>query len=337
MSYYFKSNKIIIKIILFISLINILKNGIFLQILKEIYYNFIKYEVKKICLCSPAKNENKYIIEFVEYYLKYGVDKIFIYDNNDIYDEKFEEIISNYIKNGLVEIINFRGKERAQIEMMNDCYTKNHNKFDWLFFFDIDEFLFLKKYNNFKTYLNNLCFNNCKKIHFNWVFFTDNNLLYYDNRSLFKRFFEKEPKVRYNKSRKAGIKTIIKGHLKNIKVECQHRISLKFQSCDGFGNIKKLNGIETEDADYENYYIKHFYCKSTEEFINKITKGDLIFGHDENWKLAKIKTYFGYNKITLKKINYIENETGFNLSEYKNQLYNPKIRESSSSFKFNFI
>ena len=32
--------------------------------------------------------ENKYIREFVEFYEKHGVDKIFLYDNNDIDGEK---------------------------------------------------------------------------------------------------------------------------------------------------------------------------------------------------------------------------------------------------------
>ena len=42
----------------------------------------------KICVCTLAKNENRYIKEFVEHYKKYGVDKIYLYDNNDIDGEK---------------------------------------------------------------------------------------------------------------------------------------------------------------------------------------------------------------------------------------------------------
>ena len=37
------------------------------------------------------------------------VDKIFLYDNNDINDERFEDVISDFIENGYVEIINYRG------------------------------------------------------------------------------------------------------------------------------------------------------------------------------------------------------------------------------------
>ena len=33
--------------------------------------------------------------------------------------------------------------------------------------------------------------------------------------------------------------------------------------------------------------------------------------------MHKIKLYFNYNKITLKKIQFIEKESGLNLKEYK--------------------
>ena len=51
----------------------------------------------RVCLCLIAKNENKYIIEFLDYYKNYGIDKIILYDNNDINGEKFEDIIGIWI------------------------------------------------------------------------------------------------------------------------------------------------------------------------------------------------------------------------------------------------
>ena len=60
----------------------------------------------KVCVCTLAKLENRYIREFVQHYENYGVDKIFLYDNNDINGEKFEEVINDYIKKGFVEVLN---------------------------------------------------------------------------------------------------------------------------------------------------------------------------------------------------------------------------------------
>ena len=47
----------------------------------------------KILLCTIAKNENKYIEEFIQHYRNMKVDNIFIYDNNEIDGENFDVIL----------------------------------------------------------------------------------------------------------------------------------------------------------------------------------------------------------------------------------------------------
>ena len=142
----------------------------------------------KVCVCTLGKKENRYIREFVEHYKKYGVDKIYLYDNNNIDDERFEEVINEYIEEGFVEIIDFRGKIRPMYRIMNHCYRKNYKNYNWLIFFEIDEYIYLKDFNNIKLFLNNSRFNNCQKVQLNWIFHTDNNLLHYENKTLKERF-----------------------------------------------------------------------------------------------------------------------------------------------------
>ena len=188
----------------------------------------------------------------------------------------------------------------------NNCYRKNYRNYDWLIFFDIDEYIFLRNYKNIKIFLKENRFIKCQRIQFNWIFHTDNNLLYYDNRTLFQRFPEREERARNKKiGGIQGIKSIIRGNIK-IKIICPHILSPKLISCDGFGNIKKIDNIVTNISDFEYYYIDHYYCKSTEEFIEKIIKNDVFHNLDNRLKFLKVKIYFGLNKITLDKINYIE-------------------------------
>ena len=56
---------------------------IILLIFKYIFFLIIiivSIEIKnKICICTLGKEENKYIREFVQYYEKIGVDKIYLY------------------------------------------------------------------------------------------------------------------------------------------------------------------------------------------------------------------------------------------------------------------
>ena len=50
--------------------------------------NFRIVKNTKVCVCTPVKRENRYIKEYVEHYKKYGVDKIFLYDNNNVDGER---------------------------------------------------------------------------------------------------------------------------------------------------------------------------------------------------------------------------------------------------------
>ena len=276
----------------------------------------------KICICTLGKEENKYVREFIEFYEKHGVDKIFLYDNNDINGEHFEEVIKDYIDKGYVQIFNWRGTKKTQFIILDDCYRRNNDNYDWLFFYDIDEYIHLKNYTNIKQYLKKKKFKKCTKIYLNWVVHTDNNLIYYDNRTLHERFPDIEPDA---KARKKGVvhraKAILRGHNPNKNITCWKLISKKFSGCNGYGKEADLvNRAYIKNSDFENYYIDHYYSKSLEEFVKKVNKGDGFYEKKINYKKHRIRRYFKYNEITLEKIKYIEKKTGINLEKYKKNL-----------------
>ena len=279
---------------------------------KNIFFLFNKTNKKniiKVCICTVGKLESNYILQFVEHYKKYGVDKIYLYDNNDINGERFDYILSDYIKDNYVEISNYRGKEGKQLKIFQNCYKQNHKNYDWLIFYDIDEFIYLKNYKNIKDFLTDKKFNKCQSIYLNWIIHTDNNLIYYDNRTLYERF----PEIYINKNYCNG-KTIIKGNIENIEMKTTHLLDIKIERCNGFGKKIKTNGIYCKKPDYKYYYIDHYYCKSTEEFINKINKGDGVFGYNNINKYKRINFYFKFNKITPEKIYFIANKSALNIS-----------------------
>ena len=75
------------------------------------------------------------------------------------------------------------------------------------------------------------------------------------------------------------------------------------------------------EPDFEYYYIDHFYFKSLEEFTEKLNKGSVKTNNDLSIKLIRFNRYFFMNEINIKKLNYIENKTGINLSRYKKMYY----------------
>ena len=293
-------------------------------ILSLILYNSNHFKINnmKVCVCTLGKKENRYVREFVEYYEKYGIDKIFLYDNNNINDERFEEVINDYIEKGFVKILNWRGQNKTMLKIWKDCYLQTFKHFDWLLFYDLDEYIYLKNYRNIKPFLNEKKFENCSKIYLNWIIHTDNNLLYYDNRTLHERFPILEPNARINNTNcNASVKTILRGHIPNLKFHVMHIFDRHIKGCNGYGELQELNKLDhMKNPDFRNYYIDHYFSKSVEEFIEKINKGDVFFENKLSFKMHRIKRYFKINDITLEKINYIEKKTGLNLTKYRNIL-----------------
>ena len=272
----------------------------------------------KVCVCTLAKLENKYIREFVEHYKKYGVDKIFLYDNNDIDGEKFDEILKDYIQNGFVQILNWRGRYKAMLSIMNDCYRKNYHNYDWLIFYEIDEYIHLYDYHNIKLFLNQTKFNNCQQIYLNLVCHTDNNLLLYENKSLAQRFPFTVP-ITKSPGQYLEMKTIIRGHYKGIYISNNHLGDIRLRSCNNSGKYESLFGHYTSNGDQKYYYIDHYYSKSTEEFIMKITKGDAI-RPEKSYIDERIEKFFNQNEITKDKIDMIEKKLHINLDKYRKKI-----------------
>ena len=291
-----------------------------LNLFLEINIYFLKEKTKKlkVCLCTLGKKENRYIREYVEHYKKYDVDKIYLYDNNDINGEKFEDVIDDYINKGYVEIFNWRGQILPIFKIMNDCYIRNYEKYDWLIFYELDEFIHLSGFKSVKSFLNKKRFKKCPVIYLNFVYHTDNNLLYYENKSLAERFPILEPLKKGGKP--PEVKSILRGHVPNIKLECLHRFNYGLENCNGFGHKNKAHGLSNTDPDYKYYYIDHYYSKSTEEFINKINRGD-AFKSTIGYTMLRVYKYYKQSNFTKEKIEMIENQTGLNLSIYRKKLH----------------
>lgn len=304
---YLLLNKIFFKILFL--LINILL--IFIKINKN--------KVLRVCLCTIGKKENLYASEFVEHYKKIGYDKIFIYDNNDIGDEKFEDVLNEYISNKFVTLIDYRGyrgkRESPQSDAFFDCYEKNKYNYDWLSFFDFDEFLELNKSRNIKEYLSNKKFKKCANIKINWLMFSDNDLLYYENIPLQKRFST----PLFGDGANNIIKSTVRGNLKfNYwrSMSNPHSSSNYLTACNSMGNIIDPTSFYIAPFNHEYSYLKHYPTKTIEEYCNKIKKGraDLLIKLDYN----NLENYYNYffqrNKKTKEKIDYFKKSFNFTIS-----------------------
>jgi hypothetical protein len=260
-----------------------------------------------------GKEENLYVKEFISYYIRLGMDKIFIYDDNDNNTEQISDMVEKRFRKYVKIYKPKQLKLFNQAKQFTDCYSKNKDKYDWFLMVDMDEFLYIKK-DSLKNYLSKPIFNKCDFIKFHWVMPNDNNHIYYENKPLFKRF-----KGPYQKS--PFVKSIIRGKIKELKYMVHSPFNSPFRniSCNNIGkklNNNKLNIELINNINIEKAYIIHFKFKSTEEYVNKIKRG--YHGWTKSYIYqTRIKSYFESNKITKEKIKYFEKELKINLSNYK--------------------
>ena len=199
---------------------------------------------------------------------------------------------------------------------MNEIYcwkNKNKDKFDFIFLNNIDEYLVIIN-DTLKSYLSSKIFRKCGFIKINLILSTDNNLLYYEKKSLFERF-----KGPYLNS--TDFKIFIRGNIKGVQYNI-HSLSSSIRnvSCN---NIEKKYNFNKSDSQYLNdefnydkAYIIHYKYKSTEEFINKL-KRDYNKWFDFNFLPMRIEEYFKDNEPILEKVKYLEAQLKLNLSKYK--------------------
>lgn len=277
-------------------------------------------EIKSL-LCCIGKNENRYIRDYVEWYKNIGITHICLYDNNDIDGERFEESIGDYINDGFVELIDYRGKSVCQHQAYMECYHNNKNDYDWIMFFDCDEFLKLNKCNTIGEYLSMPQFVNYDIIHVNWHLFGDNELVDIDDRPLWERFPEPLPidiKVAYQFTENAHVKSIVRGGLDDIvfgqKAFSHTPQDHELRCCNDIGFVCDGNSPFTH-VDYQLAELLHYSTKTAKEYAIKMKNGF----PDQEWDGSRVQylietRFFKTNKVTKEKIEVFKDELGVDMS-----------------------
>ena len=200
-------------------------------------------------------------------------------------------------------------KIRPQFDAYQNCYKNYNHKFEWLSFFDFDEFLeFRYKGMTIKEFLKKKKFEKCQDIKINWIIYGNDNSLLYENKPLKERFNVAEP---YNLDNK-HIKTTVRGNL-SINywndMETPHTSSSnKFISCSSSGEIISSSSPFNYPPEYKYAYLKHYRFKSFEEFCIKIKRerSDFTLKENKNNTIELIKNLYLQNKGNDKKLKIIK-------------------------------
>lgn len=285
----------------------------------------------KILLCCIGRLENQYIREYVEYYKDLGVTNICIYDNNYDGEEYFEDVIGDYVNSGFVIIKNCRNRKAYQMQAYMNCYKEYGKMYDWIMFFDCDEFLTFAnpEIKNLEQALSDPRFDNFNMIHVNWMIYTDGEQLYNNTAPVLKRFtVPKEPfdLLAFNKEWTLNdfAKSIIRGNLDYLPLFLNaHTPSNVKPCCDSIG--KTVDGTSRMcKYDFSNMYLRHFRSKTIEEFLNKAKRDypdNRLILREPRYRYLLESVFFIDNNPTIEKLDYIKEKIGLDLyKKYEKQL-----------------
>lgn len=206
----------------------------------------------RVALVCVAKNEDHYIQEWIDYNKKLGFDDIFIYTNDWDYSNPDPNIHILPINGGNKQVYSY-------------CYfiKTHHNEFDWAAFFDVDEFLVLKKHNNIKEFLSD--YQECNGVAINWALFGDNGhkTVKNNNYSVLERFTKRQSSINNH------IKTILNLKKTGVVDMNVHKPSVNICNTE----YKNITTSFNDEGSLDIAQINHYFGKSYEEFVKKVERG----------------------------------------------------------------
>lgn len=270
-------------------------------------------DVDKYVAITCAKNEEDYIVEWVEHYLSLGFDKLFIVDNNDSGNDKLVNKVKNYVERGVVQVFDCRGHYSVQVGLYADfCRASN---FKWCAFYDCDEFLEIGAYSNIKDYLSQPCFEGYDVILLNWLVFGSNGELKQKEGGVQERFKVPQSPLLYFKEN-SFVKSIVRGNKEKFgncwfngsHLPYSDNGNIKY-TVAGYYEPSKIGHAYFQPR-YKNGYIKHYYTKSFEEWIKKASRG--WPDGTENLSLSK---YMIFRDNAIPSINFMKSAI-FKVDDY---------------------
>lgn len=257
-----------------------------------------------VALVAIGRRENLYAREFVEHYKNLGFSNVIIMDNNHDGEEHFEDVLQDYIDEGFVIVENYRNQIKPQMRGYTEMYRKYGNDYDWIGFYDFDEFLFVNGM-NVNDWLEKFP-SDCQEVLTNWMTMTDNNLVHYDPRPLVERFREvmtPDRPIQYNFPDNCHVKSIIRGGLDIAFGGNPHVPDTPLVAYNASG-IRSQNS-PFQPIDWSTAHLRHFTTKTIEEWMTRKMK----VGTPDREPSAFLPFYVGrfwkINEKTEEKLKYL--------------------------------
>lgn len=222
-------------------------------------------------MVAISKNEASYIKEWIEFHKLVGFTKFYFYDNES--EDNTVDILKPYIDSGLVEYILIKGKGR-QLDAYNDAIAKHKDECRWMAFLDMDEYLMptkpFEKIYNVVSELVSKARKGAAGVGVNWCIYGSSHLEKKPNGLITENFLYRGTEKDWGNFH---IKTICNPRLVKKYISPHYPIyklgGYSINDSDG----KRIWGWFCHDVKWQTLRINHYYCKSKEQYLQKISRG----------------------------------------------------------------
>ena len=230
--------------------------------------------MKKTVICAIVKNEQRFIREWVEHYLKIGFDKLYVYE--DYGSKTHNDEISDYIEQGKVEFVNLetsnlpiprrgiitKGGQSTQKVLYRwffDQCKKGNIEADWAGFFDVDEFMMFEDGWDLQRLEDD--FSEDAGILLSWKLYGANG-------------HEKRPEGNVVDNYTSSMP---EGFLLDLAIQINVKSLVNIQKCKGLKTIHVFRDCLITDKTplyktlcFQKAWLNHYYSKSWEDYLDRI-------------------------------------------------------------------
>ncbi len=238
-----------------------------------------------LSLLTPVRDEESYLIEFINYYLIQGVDHFYFYDN----DSKIPvaDVILEY--RDKCSVMRAPGDAVQARAYQHFCKHFKHET-TWVAVFDIDEFVLPHKHSSFREFL--LDYDDCDGIGINWVMFGDGHHKTRPDGGVIANYLYRQA------GQHPCIKSVIKGTKLAGFFDNPHLATLPEGSLYVDPHMNRIESAYNENFTTDVIQLNHYFTKSEAEWKNKLSRKRADSGkpraehtEDHDWVFTANESY----------------------------------------------
>ncbi len=231
---------------------------------------------RSLAVLATARNEGLYFLEFIAHYIALGAEHIFIYSNNN--NDSSDELLAALADAGVITWIDnvfvphVDGQVKAYSHYLS--FLPDGLDFEWTLIVDLDEFVVLdtNRYSSLPDLLRERRAQGANAVAMSWMMFMPGGQLRWDAAPLIARFDQREPHDN------AAVKSVF--ITREVVTSHPHDpvftpgVEVTYLGATGERHwwpgrdLPPSSGVPL----YQGAWINHYFSKSAEEYIWKISR-----------------------------------------------------------------